>query len=383
VDRPTPNGPNCDSLRLVGVTHRYANFLALDDIQLALNPHERLALIGPTGSGKTTLLRMIAGLEASPEGEIWLGDRRISDEPANRRPVSVIFQDRVLYPHLTVAENLKSAAPRGGRVSLERIYDRLGIGPLRSRFPDQLSGGEQQRVAIARALLSAPQILCLDEPFSNLDVTAKADLRHLLLELHDEFPSTWLIVTHDPQDAMILGNRIAVLEHGKLLQVGRNVELIDSPKHRRVAELISDPPMNLIERHIRLEDGCSYIDGFRVEVEQPYLSDGLSILVGFHPQDARLRRNGGEQTNDANDNFALTPTWDFDIHLRSVVPFFDRIRIDGSNGSTGVTVICPASESPILQAGQGLALTVDPSKLLFFDASTGSRLEFAIGASRT
>jgi multiple sugar transport system ATP-binding protein len=215
---------------------------ALDELSLILRPCEFLAIVGPSGSGKTTLLRAIAGLESLNSGTIQLCERSLNGLPPRQRDVAMIFQQPALYPHLLVYDNIAFPLKMRGesRPAIDRrvrdMAARLGIDLHLSRRPDQLSGGQAQRVALARALVREPRCLLLDEPLSNLDTQLRLQLRAELKALHAAHPITTLHVTHDHHEAMALGDRVAVLHEGRILQVDAPEELRAHPADEFVAQ---------------------------------------------------------------------------------------------------------------------------------------------------
>jgi len=232
-----------------GLTRRYGQVAAVDDLSLDVEPGELMALLGPSGCGKTTTLRLVAGFLTPEAGEIWVGDRCLSSPaavvPPERRRMAMIFQSYALWPHMTVAQNvayglrLKRGLSRAERE--RRVREMLRVVQLdghEGRYPGELSGGQQQRVAVARALVVEPEILLLDEPLSNLDAALREEMRFEIRRLHDAFGITTLYVTHDQAEAMVISDRIAVLQRGRLVQVGTAEELFDRPRTRFVAEFI-------------------------------------------------------------------------------------------------------------------------------------------------
>jgi ABC-type sugar transport system ATPase subunit len=219
-----------------------SDVVALENVCLDLRNGELLALVGPSGSGKTTLLRAIAGLERLDAGTIRLGDVLLDDLPPRRRNVSMVFQQPALYPHLRVRDNI--AFPLRMRrekkaiieAQVNQVAARLAIQPLLDRRPHQLSGGQAQRVALARALVRQPYCLLLDEPLSNLDAPLRAELRTVLKSLHTAEPITTLHVTHDQDEALALGDRVAVLHESRLQQIGTAAEITQQPANNFVAE---------------------------------------------------------------------------------------------------------------------------------------------------
>ncbi len=237
---------------------------AVDGIDLRTEEGEYLVLLGPSGSGKTTLLRMIAGLERPTGGEVLIGGQVVNDLPPRARQIAMVFQSYALYPHKTVFANIAfplaaRGIPKDDRP--ERVNwasQLLGIGHLLDRKPRQLSGGERQRVALARALVREPQVFLLDEPLSNLDAKLRASAREDLKEFQRRGGITTIYVTHDQVEAMGLGDRIAVLDKGRLQQVGTPWDIYHEPANIFVATFVGSPPMNLIE-----QEGVLF--GFRPE----------------------------------------------------------------------------------------------------------------------
>src|SRR4030095_8369614 len=236
-------------ITLRGLVKRYGDFAALEDLSLEVRAGELVSLLGPSGCGKTTTLRLVAGFLKPEAGEIRVGDRLLSSPaavvPPERRRMAMIFQSYALWPHMTVAQNVGyglrfkggvSRADRGRRVTAMLKVVRLD--GLEHRYPGELSGGQQQRVAVARALVVEPEVLLLDEPLSNLDANLREEMRFEIRRLHEAFGITTLYVTHDQAEAMVISDRIAVLERGRVAQIGTADELFHRPRTRFVAEFI-------------------------------------------------------------------------------------------------------------------------------------------------
>src|SRR6266536_1220106 len=249
----------------------FGDVAAVDGIDLRTEEGEYLVLLGPSGCGKTTLLRMIAGLERPTEGEVLIGERVVNDLPPRARRIAMVFQSYALYPHKTVRANIAfPLAARGvdkdeQEKKIHWAAGLLGIEELLGQKPRQLSGGERQRVALARALVREPQVFLLDEPLSNLDAKLRALAREELKEFQRRVGTTTIYVTHDQVEAMGLGDRIAVLEKGRVQQVGTPEEIYHHPANTFVATFVGSPPMNLLEH-----DGA--LVGFRPE---HFLPEGL------------------------------------------------------------------------------------------------------------
>jgi sulfate transport system ATP-binding protein len=266
---PPPAGTN-RSTEAVGITAEalgksFGSTVAVDALDLAVTPGELLALLGPSGSGKTTLLRLVAGLETPTSGRILFGGEDATHLPVRERRVGFVFQHYALFKHLNVAENVAyglRVRPRATRPSDREIRRRVGellelvqLGALGRRAPAQLSGGQRQRVALARALAVEPRVLLLDEPFGALDAQVRRDLRRWLRELHDHTGHTTLFVTHDQEEALELADRVAILNKGRIEQIGTPDELLDRPATVFVAGFVGEAvrlPVELGDSTVRI-----------------------------------------------------------------------------------------------------------------------------------
>ena len=232
------------ALRCVDLTKRFNSSTALSGLSLEVAQGETVAVLGPSGCGKTTTLRLIAGFEAPDSGTIEVGGKLVAGPgtyvPPEERRIGMVFQDYALFPHLTVEENVSFGLPKGPRreARVRMVLSLVGLLGYRSRMPHELSGGEQQRVALARALVPEPAILLLDEPFSNLDAKLRQQVREEVKEILQLSGVTALFVTHDQEEALSIGDRIAVLNHGHLEQIGTSQEIYRTPATPYVARFI-------------------------------------------------------------------------------------------------------------------------------------------------
>jgi sulfate transport system ATP-binding protein len=242
-----------------GLHKRYGDFAALDDISLEVPDGSLTALLGPSGSGKSTLLRVIAGLETPDAGRVEIGGQDATDVPPQRREIGFVFQHYAAFKHMTVRDNVAFALAIRKRPKAEidervsTLLKVVGLEGYQKRYPSQLSGGQRQRMALARALAVEPRVLLLDEPFGALDANVRAELRAWLRRLHDEVHVTTVLVTHDQEEAMEVADRIAVLDEGRLQQVGAPRELYESPANAFVMGFVG-PVARLGDRLVRPHD---------------------------------------------------------------------------------------------------------------------------------
>jgi multiple sugar transport system ATP-binding protein len=268
------------------VTKRYDGTLAVNDLNLSVQDGEFLVLVGPSGCGKTTALRMVAGLEPITDGRLLIGDRVVNNVAPVQRDIAMVFQSYALYPHFTVYNNLAFGL-RNKKVPRKEIDERvkqaadiLDLGPLLKRKPKQLSGGQRQRVALGRAIVREPSAFLMDEPLSNLDAKLRVQTRGEILKLQDRLDITTIYVTHDQVEAMTMGDRIAVMNHGVLQQIGTPEELYENPANVFVAGFIGSPSMNLVPASLVGAGGDDRIVGFRPEhVDVGGGADGLPFTA--------------------------------------------------------------------------------------------------------
>jgi iron(III) transport system ATP-binding protein len=278
------------TLVLEGVSARYGRVVALEQVSFAVNTGEIVCLLGPSGSGKSTLLRLVAGVDAPASGRIVLDDVEVAGpkgfvEPEQRR-VGMVFQDYALFPHLTVADNVAFGL-NGRRRSevrnlVDAVLDRLGLRRFARSYPHMLSGGERQRVALARAMAPGPRVLLMDEPFSSLDARLRDDVRQYTVDFLRETRTTTVIVTHDPAEAMRIGDRIALLNAGRLVQYGPPDEIYSRPTSLFAAQLLGD--INV------LQGLCTHgrVDTPLGRFTAPHLSDGTLTSVCVRPEHLRV-----------------------------------------------------------------------------------------------
>ena len=282
-------------LELQNVWKRWGNFVAVRNFELKISDQEFLVLLGPSGCGKTTTMRMIAGLEDPTAGEIFIGGRKVNELEPKDRDVSMVFQNYGLYPNLNVYDNIcfplkvrkVPKAEQNHRV--RKAAGMVELLELLDRRPAELSGGQRQRVALARAIVREPNVFLMDEPLSNLDAKLRISTRAQIKNLQYELQVTTVYVTHDQSEAMTLADRVVVMNHGGIQQVGSPLEIYDQPQNTFVAGFIGSPPMNLIEG--KIEEGkfvCIENSDFKLSgPEGP-------VTLGFRAEDAEIISEGGQ-----------------------------------------------------------------------------------------
>jgi iron(III) transport system ATP-binding protein len=343
------------------LTKRYGDVAAVEGLSMEVKPGELVALLGPSGCGKTTTLRLVAGFLKPEAGEIWVGERCLSSPaavvPPERRRMAMIFQSYALWPHMTVARNVayglrfKRELSRPERE--RRVRDMLGVVQLagyEDRYPGELSGGQQQRVAVARALVVEPEILLLDEPLSNLDANLREEMRFEIRRLHDAFGITTLYVTHDQAEAMVISDRIAVLQKGRVVQVGSADDLFHQPRTRFVAEFIGKT--NLVDGVAVALDTIAR-GGLRLRVATAGLELGARVVVSIRPHQIELIA-GGEGVISAGTN-ALQGTVERASFLGDSVDY----QIQVAESEVVLRVAAPPARR--LRPGERVGLRIDPA----------------------
>ncbi len=287
--------------------------VALQDLSLSVNHGELMVLLGPSGCGKTSTLRLIAGLEEPTGGTIRIGDQNVNRLPPGDRDVGFVFQNNAIYPHLTVRRNL-SFALQLKKTPADEISRRvsaaaelLGIENLLDRKPAQLSGGELQRVAVGRVLVRQPSCALFDEPFSDLDASLRVAMRRELKQIHQKHQFTTLFVTHDQEEAMVLADRLAIMNQGRILQVGEPLEIFRQPANRFVADFLSKGTMNFLKGKCIVEDAkVKFVDGNGLQI--PLNSDYSTtlrqhheqpIVLGIRAEDVQFHRSVAEDSQQA------------------------------------------------------------------------------------
>lgn len=367
-------------LELQSIVKRFPGTLAVDNIDLEVNQGDFIVLLGPSGCGKTTTLRMIAGLEIQTEGKIFLDGRDISDTPAEKRDMAMVFQNLALYPHMTVYENIAFCLQnrRVQKVEIEKrlhnVADQVQIGDLLDRHPDQLSGGQRQRVALARAMIRSPKVFLLDEPLAALDAKLRSSMRSEFKLLHKRLVNenqglgTFIFVTHDQVEALTLGTRIVVMNKGKILQIASPKDLYCHPNHIFVATFVGSPEMNTFSGTLRRTSDSQSVFEFEgisvptgengIKVLGTAREEALPVVLGVRPESIRLGDVGKPGS--------------FNVRLVSIEPL----------GQSNLVVLevnkimfnCLVDPTLQLEEDTLLGATFRTDTIFFFDPKTGKNL---------
>lgn len=344
------------TVQLENVTKIYENgFRAFESFDLLIPEGSFTVLLGPSGCGKSTLLRMIAGLEPLSGGKIRLDGRDISDRPPQQRHMAMVFQNYALYPHWSVRENLafgmklKGVGKKERLKAVDEMAERMKLTPLLDRKPAALSGGQQQRVAMGRALMHRPEVLLMDEPLSNLDAELRGCMRVEVAALYREEKNTIVYVTHDQIEAMTLGTRIVVMDHGRIRQIGTPEEIYTNPADTFVASFIGNPGMNLIPA-IFCDAHTVKIGGQKWLWTHPNESTGAEVILGVRPEDMVLSAEEGPLC----------------VKIRHQENLGSEYRIFCALGETVWQVI---STQPV--TSDTAFLNFDPQHVKLFDRDTG------------
>jgi multiple sugar transport system ATP-binding protein len=392
------------AITIKAVSKRYRDgTVAVRDFELEIADGEFMILVGPSGCGKTTLLRMIAGLEEITAGEIRIGDRVVNDLTPKERDIAMVFQNYALYPHMTVAKNMGFALKRAGmpaadiRRKVGETADLLGIAEQLERKPSNLSGGQRQRVAMGRAIVRDPQAFLMDEPLSNLDAKLRIQMRTEILRIQRRLGTTIVYVTHDQIEAMTLGDRLAVMRDGVLLQVGTPDDLYNRPRNVFVAGFIGSPAMNFLPGEI--SDGSLHFPLATIPLGDAS-GAGLAapppegrVVVGIRPEDFEDAALAGDRERGTTVSALI------DMLESTGSDVYAHLSLDGQKGSAALgepvireltaaadtasdavdpdslEVIARLDSSSGLSEGKEGALWLDTSKLHLFDPGSGERLE--------
>ena len=338
---------------------------AVDGLDLTVADGEFFALLGPSGCGKTTLLRTIAGLEPASEGTVRIDSRDVTRTEHGKRGVAMVFQDYALFPHMTVAENItyplkvRRAPAEQRSAAAERTSTELSLQGLLERRPGQLSGGQQQRVALARAIASEGKVLLLDEPLSNLDARLRLEARTFLKKLQRDLGITTVFVTHDQAEALALADRIAIMQSGRLRQLGSPREVFARPANTFVANFIGSTPMNLLPGTVDTSVDSVTVVGGSLPAVTGSVPAGAEVTVGVRPEYLTL------STGDLSG-----PMLRGEVVVAENLGTMSLVSVDCHGTLVGITV--PEEDEPA--PGTPVALTAPIQRVLLYDKETGELL---------
>ncbi|MDP9264690.1 MAG: ABC transporter ATP-binding protein [Chloroflexota bacterium] len=351
------------TITVQGITKSFGKSLALRDVTLEIQDGEFMVLLGPSGCGKTTLLRCIAGLENVDSGHVTMGTRDVTTLAPRDRDIAMVFQSYAVFPHMTVFDNIgfglrMHRRPKAEiRRRVEEGADLLGLQPFLSRHPAQLSGGQRQRVAVARAIVMDAPVLLMDEPLSNLDALLRLQARADLKRLHDEVKRTTIYVTHDQVEAMSMGDRIAVMRDGAIVQCDAPMRVYDRPATQFVGGFIGSPPMNFLPGQV--QGGAFEGDGFRVPLDgHAPPAEGRNVFLGIRAEHLRLGSAG------------------IPAKVLVVEPLGSHALVTVLVGKTPVKV--QTGVETTVRSNEDVFLEADPAQMRWMDAGSGSALSPAV-----
>jgi ABC-type sugar transport system ATPase subunit len=362
-------------IRLEHVTKRFKTLAAVDDVSVDVADGEFLVILGASGSGKSTILRIIAGLEVQTSGHVFIGDMMVDDYEPRDRNIAMVFQSYALYPHLSVFDNIAFGlrVRHVERGEIERRVNEtaglLGIGETLKRRPAELSGGQRQRVALARAIVRQPEAFLLDEPLSNLDARIRSSARIELKRIHQQLKQTFIFVTHDQSEAMTLGDRLAIVDHGKLLQYDTPQQVLSHPLNRYVASFVGSPEMVFLEGNVEAAGSAFTFVGGPVRIPVRGVGKPGPVTIGLRPWDVTVGRSAQDGSLPATvagiERFGSSDQVFLDVRATPGTP-------SGPAGS-GVTIRAMVRAYDF-NVGDPVWVGFDPDRALFFDAD-GERLE--------
>ena len=351
-------------LSLRNVQKHYANLQVVHGIDMEIGDGEFIVIVGPSGCGKSTLLRMVAGLEPITGGEVWIGDRVVNELEPAERDIAMVFQNYALYPHMSVFDNMAYGLKIRGlpksdiQARVEQAAGILELGKLLDRKPRQLSGGQRQRVAMGRAIVREPAVFLFDEPLSNLDAKLRVQMRLELKDLHRRLRTTSLYVTHDQVEAMSMCDRIAIMQHGKVIQFDTPVGMYTNPSSAFVAEFLGNPPIAFLDGTLDAQGFASPGAQIPLALRAAHPSAGRAVRIGLRPEHVEVTTEG---ENVANVSFIEHQGREilYDLQLKS---------------GAIVRTLQPAKVE--LQLGESVHWYVAPKNVLAFD-ERGGRLHVA------
>ena len=350
------------TLSLRGIKKSYGANQVLHSVDLEVAEGEFVVLVGPSGCGKSTLLRMIAGLEDITQGDILIDGKVVNTASPKERNIAMVFQNYALYPHMTVRQNiginLRIAGLQKAEIEqrVQAAAQLLNIEPYLDRRPGQLSGGQRQRVAMGRAIVRNPAVFLFDEPLSNLDAKLRVQMRSEIKALQTKTPRTSIYVTHDQTEAMTLADRVVIMNHGRIEQIGTALEVYSKPANTFVASFIGSPAMNVFEAQVEQSAGEQVFTFGDARLSLPQGTPASDrVLIGLRPE-----------------HILLDPEGPFSGEVLYVEPMGAQTQFALRIGSQELVVLCASTNVPV--PGQKIRLAVDSELIHVFDPASGQRL---------
>jgi len=347
------------TIRLDRISKSFGALTVLQELSLTVEPGEFLVLLGESGCGKTTALRMIAGLESVTSGRIEINGREVTDVAPKDRDVAMVFQSYALYPHMTVAENIgyplkiRQAPKSEIEARVREVAAQVQLDPLLGRYPRQLSGGQRQRVALARAIIRRPAVFLMDEPLSNLDAKLRGHMRAELKHMQHDLGVTTIYVTHDQIEAMTLAHRVALLDRGRLQQLGPPSQIYNDPDNLFVAGFIGSPPMNFLKGSLK----AGRFEAPGIAIGTPIRGEAASAVAGIRPEDCALTSAG---------------TGDLDAEIYSTELIGDHVLVTCRREAQPIAI--KAAKDYTAGIGAKVGIRLNPQSLYFFDEKDGRRV---------
>ena len=347
------------TIRLDRISKSFGALTVLQELSLTVEPGEFLVLLGESGCGKTTALRMIAGLESVTSGRIEINGREVTDVAPKDRDVAMVFQSYALYPHMTVAENIgyplkiRQAPKSEIEARVREVAAQVQLDPLLARYPRQLSGGQRQRVALARAIIRRPAVFLMDEPLSNLDAKLRGHMRAELKHMQHDLGVTTIYVTHDQIEAMTLAHRVALLDHGRLQQLGPPAEIYNDPDNLFVAGFIGSPPMNFLKGSLK----AGHFEAPGIAIGTPIRGEASAAVAGIRPEDCAL---------------TAASAGDLDAEIYSTELIGDHVLVTCRREAQPIAI--KAAKDYTADIGAKVGVRLNPQSLYFFDEKDGRRV---------
>ena len=357
------------------VSKRYGDVTALDNLNLEVAAGEFVSLLGPSGSGKSTTLNILSGLQDAVSGQVFIGERDVTNLSPEKRDVALVFQNYALYPHMTVAENiafpLEARRPRVSateiNLKVQAVVESLGIEELLARYPKEISGGQQQRVALGRAMVRDPKVFLLDEPLSNLDARLRIRMRRDLKALHSSLKSTIVYVTHDQSEAMTMSDRIAIFDKGILQQIATPRDIYNLPANLFVANFVGDRETNQLQGELVEEGGNCFIRGSAWNIPLSRSSEQIrykgAVTIGIRPESVKLGK--------ADDGLSISGQV---VHTELAGP--DLYILAALVGGEEVSLRCESGTS--VSIGEAIPLNIAEDRIHIFDPVSGNCLSHGV-----